>query len=143
MRITGTYTTPTWNKKKHNFRPHFPVDSGFQIFPQEAVQDFSAGKNQKKIKKLLHSQNFESPKIHKLIQISRSEAPGILARRIRLFVGGFPPKTESVFFKSFRFGMAVHEHKPTWQKKPSSQLSLDGQDWIPKESNSNHHQNAF
>jgi len=48
LRITGTYTTPTWNKKKHNFRPHFPVDSGFQIFPQEAVQDFSAGKNQKK-----------------------------------------------------------------------------------------------
>jgi len=47
LRITGTYTTPTWNKKKHNFRPHFPVDSGFQIFPQEAVQDFSAGKNQK------------------------------------------------------------------------------------------------
>ena len=91
----------------------------------------------------MHSQNFESPKIHKLIQVSRSQAPGILARRIRLFVGGFPPKTESVFFKSFRFGMAVHEHKPTWQKKPSSQFSLDGQDWIPKESNSNHHQKAF
>jgi len=47
LRITGTYTTPTWNKKKYNFRPHFPVDSGFQIFPQEALKDFSSGKNQK------------------------------------------------------------------------------------------------
>ena len=57
-------------------------------------------KNQKtnKKKKLLHSQNVESPKIYNLMWVSRSEAPGILARRIKLFVGGFSPKTESFFF---------------------------------------------
>ena len=89
-------------------------------------------KKTKKIKKILHSQNFESPKIHKLIQVSRSEAPGILARRIRLFVGGFPQKTESVFFKSFRFVKAVHEHKPTWQKSQVANFHYMGRIGSPK-----------
>ena len=65
----GTYTAPTWNHKKLNFRPNFPVDRGSQIFPQEVVQDFGARKK----KKIMHSQNFESPNIYNLMQVSRSE----------------------------------------------------------------------
>jgi len=68
------------------------VDRGSQIFPQEVV------KSKKQNKKLLHSQNVESPKIYNLMWVSMSEAPGSPARRIKLFVGGFSPKTESFFF---------------------------------------------
>ena len=61
----GTYTTPTFNQKMLNFRPNFPVDRGSQLFPQEGVQDLGTGKKKshKNQKKLLHNQNFESPKI--------------------------------------------------------------------------------
>ena len=57
---------------------------------------------------------------------------GVFHQRLRVF-----------FFQSFKFDTAAQEHKQTWQKKPSSQVLLDGQDWIPQESNSNHYQQAF
>ena len=110
----------------------------FKYSPRRLCRTFLQEKTKQKQKHSCTARILSPPRYTSLFKF-----PGILARRIRLFVGGFPPKTESVFFKSFRFGMAVHEHKPTWQKKPSSQFSLDGQDWIPKESNSNHHQKAF
>ncbi|KNZ55484.1 hypothetical protein VP01_2663g1 [Puccinia sorghi] len=79
-----------------------------------------------KIKKLLHRQNFEYPRLFTVLKThqtekifpptdfldkytldmrqsvykkKRSEAPGIPARRIKLFVGGFSPKTEIFFFQ--------------------------------------------